>query len=134
MEHIAPTKPFAQIMLDIPDDILRQLMSLPKNEQGETLSDTINAMVRKGLRKEEFRELVEGERDQILGELFDTIRGDFKVGRTFNLRELLAKYNLDPTERKRIGRAFSDAVKNCQYVEFSEKTAQNLSTYIRVGA
>lgn len=125
-------RPYATLVLDIPDDLMRQVFDLPKSERGETLSDTLNMLVRKGLAKTEFHDLSEGERDRILGLMFFTAR-DFPIGKVFTTPELTAEINLSPTDRKWFGRAFANAVKNCQYVSACEKTAQNLSQYVRVG-
>lgn len=126
------TKPFATMLLDIPDDVLRQLLDQPKDEQGETLSETVSMALRRGLQRlADPRTLTEAEADQAIVEAATQIIA-FPIGKTFTSNDLFGSMNLAPTDRKRIGKMFAAAVKGLHYVVLDGKTAQNHSTYRRV--
>lgn len=119
-----------QILVNVPDELVKELLDLPKGERCDTLEATITAYVRKGLSKTSATIIPVEHLEDKLQSLLRKIE-EMPSGKEFTTRELLADDGLHPNTRKALGRALAGEAQESEVFELIGKTQQNLSQYRR---
>jgi hypothetical protein len=119
-----------QILVNVPDELVKQLLDLPKSERCNTLEETITTYVRKGLSKTSATIIPVEQLEDKLQSMIRTIE-EFPSGEKFTVPGLLAHDNVHPDTRKLLGKLLSGEARESKVFELVGKTQANLSQYRR---
>lgn len=119
-----------KLLLEVPDELVKELLDLPKGESFGTLEENITAYIRKGLSKSNGTIIPIDQLEDKLRLMIDYIIS-MPAGKEFTTRDLLAEDGLHPNTRKALGRALAGEAQESELFELVGKTQQNLSQYRR---
>lgn len=119
-----------KLLLEVPDELVKELLDLPKGESFGTLEENITAYIRKGLSKSNGTIIPVDQLEDKLAYMLGQIEA-MPVGKEFTTRDLLADDGLHANTRKALGRALAGEAQENEMFELVGKTQQNLSQYRR---
>lgn len=119
------------IMLDVPDEIIAEVLRRPASERIGSLSEELSALIRKGL------DSAQGVLPTATDDQFNTILARIEAlpaGAVFTVNDLVDGIKLTPTGKKQLGRRLGQHAEDSLFFKRSGKTQQNLAQYTRTTA
>lgn len=125
-------KPFVTTMVDLPDDLVRQIMEVAAKEyKGKTLSEVVIELTKRGLINARLPDRINiAELNNMVDRRFDSLK-EFEVGHQFSTPDLFELDRFHPTDAKLIGKRFAEIARNSNFVKCVGRTQANLAIYER---